>query len=105
MWNNAKLSLYLIKYDTLKHSGGVEVKLHSVLTSALGRVNGQLYLQDTHCMGPRAGLDATERRKTFDFFQKLNFNINLDLESTLIHWVWSGRSVKLNVLLYFIAML
>jgi hypothetical protein len=57
----------------IKTYGGVEVYIHAFLTSALvggewsasrpGRFPSGESVPRTHCMGPRAGLNAAEKRK------------------------------------------
>jgi hypothetical protein len=72
-----KLSLYLIKHQIMNTYGGVEVNLHSFLTSACTVVRSQLHTPATflrkknlRCKlnrglcSPKAGRDVMEKRKS-----------------------------------------
>jgi hypothetical protein len=70
------LSLWLIKYCFIKEYGGVDVKIHVFLTSALGGVVSFTLLQlyprrkspryplDRRLIHPRIGLDDVEEKKS-----------------------------------------
>jgi hypothetical protein len=65
-----KLSLCLINHHTIKTYCGVEVCLHSFLTSALDGSEWSpsclgRFISDTHWVGPRACLDAVAKIKRF----------------------------------------
>jgi hypothetical protein len=67
----------LMRYYAMRMNGGVEVQHHAFLNSALDEVSGQLHVSTAlppaikalgihrigGCVGPRAGLDATDIRQ------------------------------------------